>query len=861
MTEKKTTQNSNENTVNDNSKLYAAASKEHIKQAELAKKTASEVENIVDLSKKLLEINKDMNSGSYANYKLAQDHAETITRQFASESNLTAAIQNKTNISKKLQDVHKHISDLNRQLLETTNNTNLSLKKKQQIMDSIGSALVEELKSRDETAESHYDAIEKENNIRSAIEERNAELMKSEKIQFGINAMFGAGAGTFGGLVKATKSFGAALKAAEKGSIMLAAFILVKEVIETILPILFAQNAEVTKLQKTLGVSGDEARRMRGEFVKFEASAHGAGSAFMTVKNQMEAIEKVSEALGASVDFSGEKAHKFLDNQIKLNKEFDLTGEDAANLQKTTTLLGMDAEQFATQAAKSQIALRNSTGVTASLKSIMTDVSKLSAATTLSLMKNPKALTDAVTKAKELGVSIDKMNNMADGLLNIESSISAQFEASVLTGKNLNFELAREKALRNDIAGAAADVLAQVGSAAEFGNMNRIQQEAIAKAAGMTKDELASSLITQQNLNKLGSAARADLEKRLVGLSAEEKAKVMANVQDDKSAVAAAKKIGGQEKINQMQEKFLSMVTNLLAPLEQIVDAFANIMEFLGPILGISVKIFSVFSPIMIIVRLISEIFKQFSKQISEALDPIMEMLGINGFGGVFDILGEIVDIYLKPFIELISLAAEIIVGSVLWTFKLVAGIVGGIIKMFKGDFIGGLKMIGQAVIDFLLFPIKMVLKYVDIVINSVADKINWLLSKLPGKKAIPTSNLAGSLESSTKLAAGGIVKARPGGTSAIIGEGGQDEAVLPLDKLSSILGGVLKMTPMGMLGSAIGGLFGGESEISKGETLIAEKIDSLILELRRKTFNANLDLKKVVKEGNEISQQKFVNA
>lgn len=828
---------------------------------ELRLKNRDEVEKIVDLSKELSKINKDMYSGSYANYTLAQEHAEKLKSQFASESNLVSAIENKKNISKNLQAIDEVISDLHLQLLETTNNTTLSLEEQQKTLSDIGDALEKQLNNRNKMDELHYEAIEKENNIRSAIEERNVELKKSERIQAGINAMFGSGADTFGGLVKATKSFGAALKAAEKGSFMIAAFIILKEVIETILPILFNQNAEVTKLQKTLGVSGDEARRMRGEFVKFEASAHGAGSAFMTVKNQMEAIEKVSEALGASVDFSGEKAHKFLDNQIKLNKEFDLTGEDAANLQKTTTLLGMDAEQFATQAAKSQIALRNSTGVTASLKSIMTDVSKLSAATTLSLMKNPKALTDAVTKAKELGVSIDKMNNMADGLLDIESSISAQFEASVLTGKNLNFELAREKALRNDIAGAAADVLAQVGSAAEFGNMNRIQQEAIAKAAGMTKDELASSLITQQNLNKLGSAARADLEKRLVGLSAEEKAKVMANVQDDKSAVAAAKKIGGQEKINQMQEKFLSMVTNLLAPLEPIVDAFANIMEFLGPILGISMKIFSVFSPIMIIVRLISEIFKQFSKQISEALDPIMEMLGINGFGGVFDILGEIVDIYLKPFIELISLAAEIIVGSVLWTFKLVAGIVGGIIKMFKGDFIGGLKMIGQAVIDFVMWPFKMLLKYVDILLNSIVDKANMLLSYIPYSTDIPKADLAGALDSAVQLADGGIVKAKPGGTQAIIGEGGKDEAVLPLDKLSSILGGVLKMTPMGMLGSAIGGLFGGESEISKGETLIAEKIDSLILELRRKTFNANLDLKKVVKEGNEISQQKFVNA
>jgi hypothetical protein len=37
------------------------------------------------------------------------------------------------------------------------------------------------------------------------------------------------------------------------------------------------------------------------------------------------------------------------------------------------------------------------------------------------------------------------------------------------------------------------------------------------------------------------------------------------------------------------------------------------------------------------------------------------------------------------------------------------------------------------------------------------------------------------------QLAEGGIVKSRPGGVQATIGEGGQDEAVIPLDKAGSM--------------------------------------------------------------------------
>jgi hypothetical protein len=38
-------------------------------------------------------------------------------------------------------------------------------------------------------------------------------------------------------------------------------------------------------------------------------------------------------------------------------------------------------------------------------------------------------------------------------------------------------------------------------------------------------------------------------------------------------------------------------------------------------------------------------------------------------------------------------------------------------------------------------------------------------------------------------MADGGIVKASPGGTLALIGEGGRDEAVIPLDRMGSMGG------------------------------------------------------------------------
>lgn len=358
------------------------------------------------------------------------------------------------------------------------------------------------------------------------------------------------------------------------------------EVAKQLLNILFDQNKQVTTLQRTLMLSGTDARRIRNEFVDIERTTGGVANGFVNVKNLMEATSELADAFGASIDFSGKRTREMLTDQITLTKQLGLTGEEAGKLQTSMKMVNMNEEQFGRMVTKSNIEARQRTGVTFNLKNLMADISKMSSATALSLMKYPKALADTVIKAKELGTTVDKMNAIADALLDIEGSITAQYEASVLTGRNLNFERARELALSNDIAGATKDILSQIGDATTFIKMNRVQQEAIAKAVGMSRDELAGSLIAQQNFNKLGKEVQRDLNERLKGLSEEERNKYLQSISDEKSAYAAAKKIDAQTRINAMQEKLYSILGNIFTILEPIVEIFAFIADIMTPIIG-----------------------------------------------------------------------------------------------------------------------------------------------------------------------------------------------------------------------------------------------------------------------------------
>jgi hypothetical protein len=61
---------------------------------------------------------------------------------------------------------------------------------------------------------------------------------------------------------------------------------------------------------------------------------------------------------------------------------------------------------------------------------------------------------------------------------------------------------------------------------------------------------------------------------------------------------------------------------------------------------------------------------------------------------------------------------------------------------------------------------------------------------KIPDIIGLPGRGQSFGVPKIPMLADGGIVKASPGGTLALIGEGGQDEAVIPLDRMGSMGGG-----------------------------------------------------------------------
>ena len=108
---------------------------------------------------------------------------------------------------------------------------------------------------------------------------------------------------------------------------------------------------------------------------------------------------------------------------------------------------------------------------------------------------------EAAIRARELGVSLDTVFKISDGILDFQSSIENELKASLLIGRQLNLNEARRLAMAGDMAGLQEEILRQVGSEEELQRMNAIQRKSLAGALGVTVSEL----------NKLASG---DLEVR-----------------------------------------------------------------------------------------------------------------------------------------------------------------------------------------------------------------------------------------------------------------------------------------------------------------------------------------------------------
>jgi hypothetical protein len=252
-------------------------------------------------------------------------------------------------------------------------------------------------------------------------------------------------------------------------------------------------DERTVQFQTNLGLSEKEAFKLQDQMSKV---ANASGKAYFNSARFAEAQENLNSTLGTNATISGDMA----ENYSALVYRLGLSNDEATKFNLTAVSLGKNSKTYTGQITTQVKLLNGQNKLQIDNRQILKDISNTSSRIQLSTKATGKDLATAVYSAKALGLNMAQLEKTADSLLDFESSIANEMEAELLTGMELNLEDARRYALNNDMAGLAGEISKQGITSAKFGEMNRIQQESIAKSLGMQADELADSLKLQDQL-------------------------------------------------------------------------------------------------------------------------------------------------------------------------------------------------------------------------------------------------------------------------------------------------------------------------------------------------------------------------
>lgn len=272
------------------------------------------------------------------------------------------------------------------------------------------------------------------------------------------------------------------------------------------------------ELQRELGTGLIQSGLIAAKLKAVEFSLIGMDVSAEQVRASFDAI---SENLGGIEQAS----FGFLRNFTKLSQVTGATAEDLASIlsiQESVSDASRDALMSQIEANAEVIRLQG-----LAPGAVFKDLASNAEFFATSMKAGTNNVMKTAIEARKLGLNLSTVAKISESLLNFESSIEKQMEASVLLGRQLNLDKARQLSFMDDQEGMMREILRQVGGEAEFERLKGFQRRALADAVGVDVAELAK-LARQQEGAATGVAVAKTTEEKSLGVQE----KMLHNLED-----------------------------------------------------------------------------------------------------------------------------------------------------------------------------------------------------------------------------------------------------------------------------------------------------------------------------------------
>jgi len=206
---------------------------------------------------------------------------------------------------------------------------------------------------------------------------------------------------------------------------------------------LLKADAQATKLQKTMMLNASEARSFNQGL---QQAAMRTGDIAITGTKVFETFMSINKELGFIAKFSKDT----LGSATKLQQVLGVSATSSANLAAASEATGTSLESNYENILGSSYQLQMQAKTQIDMKAVLEETGQITGQMRANMGGNVVAISKAVTQAKLLGTNMKDVAAAGKQLLDFESSISAEMNAELLTGKQLNLERARAAALMGD---------------------------------------------------------------------------------------------------------------------------------------------------------------------------------------------------------------------------------------------------------------------------------------------------------------------------------------------------------------------------------------------------------------------------
>jgi len=427
--------------------------------------------------------------------------------------------------------------------------------------------------------------------------------------------------------------------------------------------------------------------------------AKGIATEFADVGVSFDLVHGASLALGHELGGIFNISKEVVANTAIIEAQLGVAAADTADFLRNMAAVSKTTAEGQQKMAYFAASLSQAAGVP--LPEVMKDVGKLSGAGLTMVSRMPLQLVKAAVEARKLGVTLKEMANASRDILNFTENINAEMEASVLVGKSINLQRARELAYQRDIVGSTNEILKQA-KAIDFENLDTFQMDAFARASGRSVDELMKMLQAQRQLDKARASGDPAIQKQLRAYEEMKSANEAIAKQQADSLEHQLKTQANQERITAITQKWNKFMMQLSEAFLPIIDAALSIappiMEAVFWTMKLAPAVYTISKLLGNVAFYTNVVAKMFGRASVFGAKFVNILLHVSTWGKT---MGGVFGFLLRGFSRFLGPIGWIINGLIM-----IPKFWKNLVKMFTGDFWGGLKGLGDNLGELLLGPL-----------------------------------------------------------------------------------------------------------------------------------------------------------